>query len=216
MNRSTVNIRAMGLAHRNALLVAAGYAPEFGAAPLDATIMAPIRYALERHLAHHEPYPAVVVNPAYDILMLNEGYRRAVTLTAGPDALERYPNVYRLVFASDGLRPHILCWPAMRAALLSRLRGEAQLFGDSAAARLLAELQTSDPDGDADDERPPGQPVMTLQLRLGDRVLSLFSTITSFGTPLDMTVQELRLEMFFPADEATQRALDMAATGENG
>ena len=73
MNRSTVNIRAMGLAHRNALLVAAGYAPEFGAAPLDATIMAPIRYALERHLAHHEPYPAVVVNPAYDILMLNEG-----------------------------------------------------------------------------------------------------------------------------------------------
>jgi transcriptional regulator with XRE-family HTH domain len=204
---------ALGLPfrHRNALFLAAGFAPEFTTAALDDPLLSPVRHALERHLSKHEPYPAVVVSPAYDILMSNEGYRRAVTLVAGPEALVRHPNVYRLTFAADGLRPYILGWPVVRAGLLARLRGEALLSGDPATAALLRELEHVDADAAIDGADPSnGLPVLTLQLRAGSQVLSFFSTITSFGTPLDVTVQELRLECLFPADETTQWVLESA------
>jgi transcriptional regulator with XRE-family HTH domain len=194
------------LRQSNELLLAAGYAPEFSAVALDDERLAVVRHALRRHLRQHEPYPAAVVNSAYDILMTNEGFRRVTSLLAGPGALERHGNVYRLLFAADGLRPYVACWPAMRAGLLARLRGEALLTRDEAAVRLLAELEALPDPAAADLPADPwgGLPVMTLELCKDEVVWRFFSTVTSFGTPLDVTVQELRMECLFPADETTQ------------
>lgn len=198
------------LRQRNELLLAAGYSPEFSAAALDDARLAAVRHALRRHLRQHEPYPAVVVNPAYDILMTNEGFRRVTEALAGPGILERFPNVYRLLFADDGLRPYIVCWPVMRAGLLARLRGEALLSRDETVGRLLVELEAQPDPAAGETPADPwgGLPVMALELGKDGRTWRFFSTITSFGTPLDVTVQELRLECLFPADEATQALFD--------
>ncbi len=193
--------------HRNSLLLAAGFAPEFSALKLEDERMAPVRQALLRHLEQHEPYPAVVVNPAYDILIANEGFKRTVSWFAGPEALDRYPNVARLTFAPDGLRPYLTCWPFMRDQLLARLREEALMTQHEAIWGLVAELEALEPEAES---LPPdmsaGLPVMSLELCLDDRTFRYFSTITSFGTPLDATVEELRLESLFPSDEATRSA----------
>ena len=192
--------------HRNSLLLAAGFAPEYSASRLEDEHMAPVRYALQRHLEQHEPFPAVVVNPAYDILLANEGFEQTVSWFAGPEALEKYANMARLTFAEDGLRPYLTCWPFMRDQLLARLREEALMTQDSTIWTLIADLQALEPEAEVS---PPdmsaGFPVMSLELRRGEQTLRFFSTITSFGTPLDATVQELRLESMFPADEATRR-----------
>jgi hypothetical protein len=170
--------------------------------------MTHVREALERHLNHHEPYPAIVVNSAYDILLANQGFLRMVTSLAGPDIFHRYPNVYRLLFATDGLRPYIRCWPVMRSLLLGRLRSEALIGRDGAAWQLLYELEGS---LDADDGLIPPPltdlPVFTLDLEKDGQSFRLFSTITTFGAPLDITTQEIRLESMFPADEATRQAM---------
>ena len=197
------------LRHRNALLLVAGFSPEFSAALLDGERLAAVRSALRRHLSQHEPYPAIVVNSAYDILMANDGFRRTTALLAGPGALERYPNIFRLLFSTDGLRPYIVCWPAMRAGLLARLRGEALMARDEVAGRLLAELEAI-PDSETSEmpADPWGDlPMVTLELHKDGRSWRFFSTITTFGTPLDVTVQELRLECLFPADQATDAQL---------
>lgn len=197
------------LRHRNSLLLAAGYAPEYTASSLDEARMAPVRYALERHLAQHEPYPAVVVNPDYDILMVNSGMRRAVAWLAGDGALERYPNMVRLTFAEDGLRPYLSCWPLMRDFMLARLREEQLLSPGSGVGRLVAELAALSPEP----EELPAEmdfslPVVSLELVKDGLALRFFSTVTSFGTPLDATVQELRLESLFPSDQATRDAFE--------
>lgn len=193
--------------HRNSLLLAAGFAPEFSASSLEQDHMAPVRYALVRHLQQHEPYPAVVVNPAYDILMANEGFKKTVSWFAGPDILEKYPNMARLTFAEDGLRPYLTCWPFMRDQLLARLREEALLAQNDAIWQLIRELEALEPDAaPTPPDMSAGLPMMNLELVRDGRAYRYFSTITSFGTPLDATVQELRLESLFPADEATRQA----------
>ena len=194
--------------HRNSLLLAAGFAPEFSASKLDDGHMAPVKHALLHHLQQHEPYPAVVINPAYDILMANEGFKKTVSWFAGPEALQKYPNMARLTFAADGLRPYLICWPFMRDQMLARLREEALMSQDEAVWQLIEELQALEPGAES---LPPdmsaGLPVMSLELVRDGRTFRYFSTITSFGTPLDATVQELRLESLFPSDEATRLAL---------
>lgn len=193
--------------HRNSLLLSAGFAPEFSASKLDDAHMAPVRFALTRHLEQHEPYPAVVVNPAYDILLANQGFKQVLSWFVDPGILDKYPNMARLTFAADGLRPYLSCWPFMRDQLLARLREEALLSHNPAIWQLIADLQTLEPDAPAvPPDAGPGLPVMNLELARGGKTYRFFSTITSFGTPLDATVQELRLESLFPADEATRKA----------
>ncbi len=191
--------------HQNSLLMAAGYAPAYNASSLDDAGMAPVRYALERHLAQHEPYPAVVVNAGYDILMANSGMKGAVAWIAGEGALDRYPNMMRLMFAEDGLRPYLTCWPLMRDFMLARLREEQLMSPDAGVGELADELAALTPAPDEMEVAPDmNLPVVSLELVKDGLTLRFFSTITSFGTPLDATVQELRLESMFPSDEATQ------------
>jgi transcriptional regulator with XRE-family HTH domain len=193
--------------HRNSLLITAGFAPEFSASTLDDEHMAPVKYALLRHLEQHEPYPAVVVNPAYDILLANEGFKKTVSWFLGAEALDKYPNMARLTFAKDGLRPYLTCWPFMRDQLLARLREEALMAQNEAIWHLITDLEALEPDAESiPPDMSAGLPVISLELRRDGHIYRFFSTITSFGTPLDATVQELRLESLFPSDEATRLA----------
>ena len=149
----------------------------------------------------------MVLNPAYDILIANEGFKKTVSWFVGTEALDKYPNMARLTFAEDGLRPFVTCWPFMRDQLLARLREEALLAQNEAIWQLIADLEVLEPDAES---TPPdmsaGLPVMSLELCRDGHTYRYFSTITSFGTPLDATVQELRLESLFPSDEATRLA----------
>jgi transcriptional regulator with XRE-family HTH domain len=202
------------LRQRNALLLAAGYAPEFSNLGLDADRMALVQQALRRILDKHEPYPALVVNVGYDIIMMNDGYRRAAAWFAGADALQKYSNSYRLVFAADGLQPYFREWAVVRHSLLARLFGEATASQDSALLALHQELAA--PEAAADGPQLPSPlelsvPVMDVTLEKKGRRARFFSTFTTFGAPLDVTVQELRIESLFPADEETKAWLDSNA-----
>ena len=191
--------------HRNAFLKTAGYASEFGEEPFSGEKMEIVRQALQRMLEKHEPYPAFVVNAAYKILMTNSGYEQMIKFFVGEHALKKYDNVYHLTFAEDGLRPHIRDWPGIEQFMLNRLWDEAASTQNSELFSLFEEisrLRTSeDPmDFQVDDNLP----IMSLTFEKDVMKASFFTTITTLGTPLDLTTQELRIESLFPADEDTK------------
>jgi len=193
------------LRHRNAFLKTAGYASEFGEEPFSGEKMEIVRQALQRMLEKHEPYPAFVVNAAYTILMTNSGYEQMIKFLVGEHALKKYDNVYHLTFAEDGLRPHIKDWPGIEQFMLNRLWDEAASTQNSELFSLFEEisrLRTSeDPmDFQVDDNLP----IMSLTFEKDVMKASFFTTITTLGTPLDLTTQELRIESLFPADEDTK------------
>jgi transcriptional regulator with XRE-family HTH domain len=199
------------LRERNALLLAAGYAPVYGQRPLDDPDMSPVREALDILLAAHEPYPAVVIDRGWNMVAAN---RSVALLTDGvaPELLAPPANVLRLSLHPDGLAPRIVNLAEWRAHLLERLGRQVILTGDDDLAALLDELNGY-PGGapDAGDGRhapePGGGIVVPLRMRAGDAVLAFFSTVATFGTAVDVTVSELSIESFFPADAATAEAM---------
>jgi transcriptional regulator with XRE-family HTH domain len=196
------------LRERNHLLLAGGYAPVFGQAPLDAPQMAAVREALGKVLAGHEPYPAVVVDRSWNLVDANAAV--AVLLGPADPALLAPPaNVLRVSLHPDGMAPRIVNLGEWRAHLLGRLRRQVALTGDAGLAELLDELRAYPCDQpEPEVEVPgPGDVVVPLRLRHGDQELSFLSIMASFGTPLDVTVAELAIESFFPADPATGAAL---------
>jgi transcriptional regulator with XRE-family HTH domain len=194
------------LRHRNALLVAAGYAPEFEEAAFDGPRMEIVREALQRILEKHAPYPAFVVDTAYKILMTNSGYDQMVNFFAGEKALKRHGNAIRILFAEDGMRPYVKDWPAVEHFLLGRLWEEVVSTQNSELAKLYSEFSRSrPPDHHIDVHIDNRLPVMSLVFEKKATRASFFTTITTLGTPLDLTTQELRLELLFPADEETKR-----------
>jgi transcriptional regulator with XRE-family HTH domain len=203
------------LRERNHLLLAGGYAPAFGQAPLDAPEMAGVRAALRQVLAGHEPYPAVVVDRAWNLVDANAAVA-ALVAGADPALLAPPANVLRLSLHPDGMAPRIANLGEWRAHLLGRLRRQIDLTADPGLAELHEELRAYPCDQpEPDVELPgPGDVVVPLRFRHGDRELSMLSILASFGTPLDVTVAELSIESFFPADAATGAALrDLLAGG---
>lgn len=194
------------LRDRNQLLLAAGYAPAYGQHDLDEPALAPGREAVDRVLAGHEPYPALVVDRHWGMVAANGA---VATLTQGVAAhlLEPPVNVLRLSLHPEGLASRIANLAQWRAHLLERLTRQALAGGDPALQALHAELAAY-PGGDDDPGRP--DPVaVPLRLRTADGrgELSFISTVTTFGTATDITVAELAIEAFFPADAATAQAL---------
>jgi transcriptional regulator with XRE-family HTH domain len=196
------------LRERNRLLLAAGFAPVYSESELDAPELAEVRAAVRQVLAGHEPYPAAAVDRHWNIVDANAGIAE---LTEGVAAhlLEPPPNAMRLALHPEGLAPRIVNLGEWRAHLLARLRRQATVTGDPALARLLNEVRgypCDDPEPDV--ELPgAGEVFVPLRVRHGDRELAFFSTVTTFGTPLDVTVSELAIESFFPADAVTADAL---------
>jgi transcriptional regulator with XRE-family HTH domain len=194
------------LRDRNHLLLAAGYAPAYGEHPLDAPEMAPVRDALDGVLAGHDPLPAVVVDRWWNIVAAN----RALALftdDVAPELLAPPANALRVALHPDGMAPRILNLGEYRTHLLDRLRRHVALTADDRLAALYDELSAYP----APPAPPsPGHPEIAVTLRVrgpGDEELAFFSTIATFGTAVDITVAELSIEAFFPADAATAAAL---------
>jgi transcriptional regulator with XRE-family HTH domain len=193
------------LRERNTLLLAGGYAPAYPQHELDEPELDEVCAALRQVLAGHEPYPAVVVNRWWELLDSNA----AVSLLIGgcaPWLMEPPVNVLRLSLHPDGMAPHITNLAEWRAHLLTQLRHRAEALADERLAELHDELQGY-PGGTAEVHSPGGAVVLPLRFRHADQDLSFFSISAVVGTATDVTVDELAIEAFYPADAATAAVL---------
>jgi transcriptional regulator with XRE-family HTH domain len=192
------------LRERNALLLAAGYAPAYVEASLESPQLAAIRSAVRDILAAHEPNPAVVLDRYWNVVDANSGLGLFTEGVA--DCLLQPPvNVLRVSLDPRGAAPNILNFGQWRGHLLGRLRRQIARTQDPGLTSLYAELRALQchelaPDVDGPG---PGDVVVPLRFRHADQELTFFSTTAVFGTPLDITVEELAIELFFPADART-------------
>ncbi|MBW8758591.1 MAG: helix-turn-helix transcriptional regulator [Burkholderiales bacterium] len=202
----------MPLRARNEMLNAAGFAALYAERPLDAPEMSVARRTIAAVLDAHAPFPALAVDRHWTLVASNA----AVTaLLAGVSAelLQGAVNVLRLSLHPDGLAPRIVNLVEWRAHLLARLQQQVERSGDAQLAALQAELAAYPTRGDAGHAHDAGAIAVPLRLRVDGLAepLSLISTTTVFGTPVDVTLSELALECFYPADDATRAALQRLA-----
>ena len=199
---------------RNDLLTAAGYAPVYRETALDSPQMADVRRALDFILRQQEPFPGLVIDGHWNLLMANQGASRLMGLFLEPgdaEAVGGRPNAMRLFYHPRGLRPYIVNWEPTAAALIQWLHLDlARGIGDAETRRLLEEL-LSYPDvpqkwRTLDLDLTPA-PFLAVQMRKGDLDVKFFSTLTSLGVPYDITLHELRVECFFPADPVSETRL---------
>lgn len=198
------------LRERNAMLLAAGYAPRYPQTPLDDEALASVRAALSGLIRAHDPYPAVVVDRGWDVVMSNTGAQAMLDGVAG-HLLGPPINVYRVSLHPDGMAPRIANLPEWTHHLMSTLDRQVAVTRDARLRELLEEVSDYPAVRELDSSwrTRSGRPtvVVPLRLRVGegrDAVeLSWFSTNTSIGTPVDITLEELHVELFHPADEAT-------------
>ncbi len=201
------------LRERSALLMAAGYAPTYSETPLDTAEMAPVRQALDKILASHEPFPAIIVDRRWELVSANATALALLTSSVAPELLVPPVNVLRVSLHPKGLAPHIVNFAEYSAHLLTRLHRQILLSPDPTLAALHDELRaypgvTSAPSIAVE---PASFLFVPLRLRaLSGEVLTFFSTIATFGTALDITLAELAIESFFPADKQTEAALHAA------
>jgi transcriptional regulator with XRE-family HTH domain len=192
---------------RNELMMAAGFAPAYTQHALDDTELTDVQRSLQRILGGHEPYPSVLVDGQWNML----GANRAVALLTDlvdPALLTPPVNVLRVSLHPRGLAPHVLDLPEYAAHLVSRLRRQAERAASTGLRALLAELTGYCRDAGLDPAaHPRDRIVLPLRLRHPDQELTMFSTVAVLGAPLDVTLDEIAIESFFPADDATSRYL---------
>jgi transcriptional regulator with XRE-family HTH domain len=193
------------LRDRNTLLLAAGLAPAYPERRLDDPPLAAVADAIARILAAYAPCPALVVDRHWELVDANDA---VAMLTAGcaPELLEPPCNVLRLCLHPGGLAPRIVTLSSWRAHLLARLRHQIATTGDAHLQKLLDELRAY-PAPPSDPAPDHAAPVVPITLRTDAGEVSFVSTTTLFGTPGDVTVAELAIEAFLPADDATAAAL---------
>src|SRR5258708_160509 len=198
------------LRERNALLLAAGYAPLYRQTNLDTPEAEAARRAVELLMAQLEPYPVLVVDRYWNTLKMNTGAKRFLAFFPGCDSVTPHNGV-RLVFHPQGLRPFIENWESVAARIIQRVHREAAANPSDETMKSFLEDLLSYPGVPSRwrmldlDGAPP--PFLTINYRWKKSTLRLFSALTTFGTALDIALQELRIESFFPADEATRVVL---------
>jgi transcriptional regulator with XRE-family HTH domain len=211
------NVLDVPLRERNALLLAAGFAPTYAESALDASVLSSVRAALDAILRQQEPFPAVVMNRYWDVLDANAAATRFFRFLFGERPMPQKPNVIRMMFDGDGLRPHVTNWPEVAEALIGRLRRESVGGVQDDTTRALLSEVLSYP-GVPARPRPAAPatanvPIVPVRFAKGGVEFNFFSTVTTLGTPRDITAQEVRLECFFPLDHATaERAHHLTAT----
>jgi transcriptional regulator with XRE-family HTH domain len=202
------------LREQNTFLAAAGFAPRFRERALDDPSLGLVTTALRRLLDRHEPFPALVMNARHDLLIPNKGAMRMMEMFLSPKALQTWMtkgpiNVARMMLDENGLKPYVEDWEALARPLIERMAYEMRQTGDKAGLALVAEL-TAMPGVPADWRKPrfdsPDLPVITFALRKKDLRVSFLTTLTTLGTPQDITLHELRIECFYPADAETEAA----------
>jgi transcriptional regulator with XRE-family HTH domain len=189
------------LRQQNALLLAAGFAPVWGESELAAPELAQINGALDYMLAQQEPYPAFVVDRRWNLLRANEGAGRFVTFLLGA-APSGPVNLADALVAPDMLRPLITNWEEVAVYFLRGVQADAIADGTAETAELLARLLAYPGVPPLSRVAPLAEygPVLSMHFRKGEISLRLFTTIATLGTPQDVTLQEIRIECFFPAD----------------
>ena len=193
------------LRERNTLLTAAGFAPLYRETPLTAPEMDAARSAIDRILESH-PYPAVAVDRHWDLVNAN-GPAFALVEGVDPALLGPPLNVYRMTLHPDGLKPRIVNYDEYAAHMLARLQQQVSASADAELAALLDEMRGIVGNLPPNIHVPSAQVLLPIRLRVGDNILSLMTTISVFGTPVDITLAELALELFFPADAETAALL---------
>jgi transcriptional regulator with XRE-family HTH domain len=191
----------------NELLLAAGYAPVWTEARLDAQPLAPIRDALDYILTQQEPFPAVIVDRRWNLLQANKGAVALVEFLTGPVTPGAAINLADALVAPDVLRPHLSNWPEVVRYFLRSVEADATADGTPETAELLERLLRYP--GVRSVMSPgvplaPEGPVLPMHFQKGNTRLRLFTTIATLGTPQDITLQELRIESFFPMDNETR------------
>lgn len=204
------------LRERNALLHAGGFAEPYAATPLDAPELASVERALRFLLERTEPYPCIVVDRHWNVLLANEAATRMLAWLVEPEQLLAMQplNAARFLF-SEAVRPFLVNWEEVASSFIQRLHREA-LSGDATTKSLVKGLLATpgvphDWRARTPDLEHASSPFVPVVLERGPLRLSLFTTITTLGTPLDVTLQEMRIETYFPADEATAQALTRMA-----
>ncbi|AOS63811.1 putative transcriptional regulator [Actinoalloteichus hymeniacidonis] len=198
------------LRERNTILLAAHHAPEYRESSLTDEAMAAVRAALDMMLESHEPYPAVVVDRHWNLVA---GNRALTVLTDGipPSLLSPRPNVFRLTLHPDGLARRLANASEVREYFLERLQRQVEATGDPELQELHEEvLRYPVPSTTDDDLAEAGQtsPIQVpLRVRTPHGVLSMFGTMATFGAPADVTLSELAIELFYPLDDRTAKAL---------
>ncbi|MBK3639157.1 helix-turn-helix domain-containing protein [Streptomyces sp. MBT33] len=194
---------------RNALLLAAGYAPRYPETPLDDPALGALREGIERLIQGYDPYPALVVDATYDVVAANRGI---MTLLDGlPESLLEPPlNAMRLTLHPQGLAPRILNLPEWRGHLLAQMERQIALHRSAPLRRLYEEVAAY-PVPESDHGGEPAEPVpyfaLPMRIEHEGRTLSFISSISTFNTPMDVTVAELAIETLLPADPATAKYL---------
>lgn len=194
------------LRERNAMLIAAGYAPLYASRPLSDPALGAARRAIDLVLNGHQPYPALLVDRHWTLVAANPA-AQAFLGCLDASVLTPPVNVLRVTLHPDGLAPRIVNLAQWRAHVLARLARDLELTADPALAALVAELRGFPGGEEAAPDPAFGGVVVPLQIRTDAGVLSMFSTTTVFGTAVEVTLSELMLEAFYPADEFTASAL---------
>ncbi|MFJ9241373.1 helix-turn-helix domain-containing protein [Streptomyces sp. NPDC101776] len=195
---------------RNSLLLAAGYAPHYPETPLDDPALDALREGLERLLQGYEPYPALVVDAVYTVVAANRGI--TMLLDGVPESLLQPPlNAMRLTLHPEGMAPRIRNLGEWRGHLLAQMERQIALHR-SEPLRALYEEVAAYPVPETVDHAEPATPVpyfaLPMRIEHDGRVLSFVSSISTFNTPMDVTVSELAIETFLPADPATAKYLN--------
>ena len=202
------------LRERNVLIMAAGYAPIFAERPLGDPALRSARRAIDLVLAGHEPYPAIAVDRHWTLVASNKTIAPLVA-GASPELMRPPINVLRLGLHPNGMAPRITNFPEWRSHLIARLRHQIYVTADPILKQLMSEILSYSMPRKAARAGPDCEEyagvVVPLQLSTEDGTLSFFSTTTVFGTPVDITLAELALESFFPADTATAKTLHRLA-----
>lgn len=194
------------LRQRNYLLVSAGYSPEFSEEPFSSSKLKIVRDAFERILKKHEPYPALVIDTSYNILMKNTGYDKIIQKFAGKHVIKKFNNSIEIIFSEDGLRKYVKDFPSVAQFLLARLREEINYSQNEELIKLYNKISKG-----KKFENPNffigelNLPVITLVFEKDKKRASFFTVLSTLGTPLDVSAQELRLELLFPLDEETKK-----------
>jgi hypothetical protein len=200
------------LGERNAMLLAAGYAPAYRERALEAPELEHVRRALAFILKRQEPFPALVVDGGWNIQMTNPAAQRLFGLFRGPTTLSpaHSQNAMHMICHPDGIRRFMVNWEEFAGPLVQMIHRDAAAGGNPAAAELRDAILTYPGMPSLwriPDPRAPVPPLLTMCLEKDGLSLSFFSTLTMLATPRDITLENLRIECFYPADAATEESV---------
>lgn len=190
----------------NLLLHSGGFAAAYTELNIESEEMAPVRAALKLILENHNPYPALVMDGNWNMLMANQSQQQFLSQIAGDNPMPT-SNILEAVFSQDAFRPYITNWDDVAGHLLRRLRKQVLAYSNPQQDALYKRLLGMSP---PENWQQPGKlnddgPMLTVDFKMGEETLSLFSTLSQFGTALDIGMEELLIESYFPANEFTKQ-----------